>query len=154
MKKLVLALALLATPAFAANGSWSKIQINGLQTLWGISYTTGALVTTTTPAFAPSGIPGAELTFIVRPVSGTGTTSASIYGQFTGKTGAAQGPTATIIGTYGVGTGQFGGSVTTIIQNQMPLYGLTVTAPSPSTQIDIYALERTPTASPQYQINP
>lgn len=154
MKKLVLALALLATPAFAANSSWTKIQINGSQTLWGISYTNLALVTTTTPAFAPSNLPGAELSFLVRPVSGTATTSASIWGQFMGKNGAALGPSSTIIGTYGVGTGQFGGSITTVVQSQIPLYGLTVTTPSPSTEIDVFALERTPPAAPQYQINP
>lgn len=151
---LTTALALTALSANAANGSWTKVLINGSQTMWGISYTLPINASQTTPAFATSNLPGAELTFLVRPVSGTLTTSASIWGQMVGSRGTAVGPSATIIGTYGVGTGQFGGSVTQIIQNQVPLYGLTVTVPSPSTQIDIFALERTPPAAPQYQINP
>lgn len=138
MKKLVLALALISLPAFAANGSWTSTKINATQTLWGISVTAAALATTTTPLFTPSGTPAAELSFLVRPVSGTATTSASIFGKLNSTT-----PSATVIGTYGVGTGQFGGSITTITNNQLGQYGLTVTTPSPSTQVDAYVLERT-----------
>jgi len=145
MKKLVFALALLATPAFAANGSWTKIIVNGTQTTWGISYTLPINVTQTTPLFTPSGLPGAALSFLVRGASGTINISSSIFGTVQPGTGLGSGNviTATVVGTYGVATGQFGGSITTIMNNQLGQYGLTLTAPSPSTLIDVRVLERT-----------